>query len=156
MAANEFERIEVYLRNLETLKNYPQVKEERDSLAVEVPKLKEKIAQLKTQLETEISTKKGLSSRLTKTAAEAKELTSRLSEVEKELSSLREFKAKFAEGMELTLEEMRDQFLQAEKDEIERRVKECRGALEEDMRSRMPTLVHKSLIKVLKSSEWPP
>lgn len=156
MAANEFERMELYLQNLEALRYYPQVKEERDSLTVEASKLKEKVTQLKNQLKTETATKNELSSRLTKTVDEAKELTNRLNEAEKELSSLREFKAKFPEGGEITLEETRALFLDAEKGEIERRAQERFQGLEADVQAQMPALVKENLRQVLNSSEWPP
>lgn len=156
MAADEFQKIEAYLRDLEALKYYRQVKDERDSLAVEATQSKDRVAQLEAQLATEVAAKNDLSSLLTKTGDEAKELAGRLGEAEKELSSLREFKVKFSAGGELTLEEMRDQFLRAREEEIEKRVKEGLAALEEDMRSRMPTLVHENLIQILSSLEWPP
>ena len=152
MIKDEFKALEKYVKELEALRRYPRTKRERDCLATEVVQLKKKIA----ELGSEVSTNNELSSRLTKSEVEVRELASRLDDAQKELLSLKEFKVKFPDSGDLSLEEMRDQFLHAEEGEIERRVKECLAALEKDMRSRMPTLVHESLIQVLNGSEWPP
>jgi hypothetical protein len=57
---------------------------------------------------------------------------------------------------ELTLDEMRAQFLHAEEDEVEKKVKERLQVLKENIRRQMPNLVHKRLIRVLESPNWPP
>ncbi len=152
MIKDEFKVLEKYVKELEALRRYSRVKRERDCLATEVAQLKKKIA----ELGSEVSTNNELSSRLTKSEGEVRELASRLDDAQKELLSLKEFKVNFPDSGDLSLEEIRDQFLHAEEGEIERRVKECLAALEKDMRSRMPTLVHESLIQVLNGSEWPP
>jgi hypothetical protein len=149
---DEFKTLEKHVKELEALKHYPRVKKERDSLAMEVVQLKEKVA----ALESEVSTKNELSSQLSKREAEISELAGKLAEAEKELTSLRDFKVKLPDGVELTLDEMRARFLHAEEDEIERKVKERLIALEKDMENRMPTLVHERLIQLLKCPEWPP
>jgi DNA repair exonuclease SbcCD ATPase subunit len=149
---DEFKTLEKHIRELEALRHYPRVKKERDSLAMEVVQLKEKVA----ALESEVSTKNGLSSQLSKREAEINELAGKLAGAEKELASLRNFKVKLPDSTELTLDEMRAPFLHAEEDEIERRAKERLTALEKDMESRMPTLVHERLIQLLKCPEWPP
>jgi cell division septum initiation protein DivIVA len=155
MPKNEFKAMEKHVKELEALKHYRKVKQERDSLSVEATRLRERVAQLEEQLKSEISTKNELSSRLSKSEAEVKELSSRLDEAQKELSSLQEFKVKLPEGNGLTLNEMRIQFLGAQEDEIERRAKERFRELEKDIRSRMPALVRKRLTEVLRSSKWP-
>lgn len=152
MIKDELKTLEKHVKELEALRRYPRVRQERDSFAMEVVHLKEKVA----ELGSEVSTNNELSSRLTKSEVEVRELASRLDDAQKELLSLKEFKVKFPDSGDLSLEEMRDQFLHAEEGEIERRVKEGLAALEKDMRSRMPTLVHESLIQVLNGSEWPP
>jgi len=149
---DEFKILEKHVRELEALRHYPRVKKERDSLAMEVVQLKERVA----ALENEVSTQKGLSFQLSKREAEINELAGKLAEAEKELTSLRAFKVKLPDSAELTLDEMRARFLHAEEDEIERKVKERLTALEKDMESRMPGLVHKRLIQVLESPSWPP
>ena len=151
MIKNEFKTLEKHIRQLEALRCYPRVKQERDSLAIEVAQLKEKVA----VLESEVSTKNELSSQLSKREAEISELVGKLAEAGKELTSLRNFEVKLPDGGKLTLDEMRVQFLRAEEDEIERKVKEGLQALRKDMRRRMPGLVHKRLIQVLESPNWP-
>lgn len=152
MIKDEFKTLEKHVRELEALKHYPRVKKERDSLATEVAQLKERVA----ALESEISTKNELSSQLSKREAEINELAGKLAQAEKELASLRDFKVKLPDGAELTLDEMRAQFLHAEKDEIERKAKERLQTLKKNIRRRMPGLVHKRLIQALNSTEWPP
>ncbi len=155
MVANEFQKMEAYLRDLEALKYYSQVKEERDSLTAEATQLKEKVAKLEAQLKTEMHANGELSSGLTKTRGEVNELSGRLGEAEQELSSLRELRMKFPEGGELTLEEMRDQFLQAKVEEIERKAQERSQELERDIQSQMPSLVYGRLVEVLKQRGLP-
>ena len=152
MIEDEFKTLERYIKEFEALKQYPRVKKERDSLVVEVAQLKEKVA----GLEREASTKNELSSRLTKSEAEVKELAGRLDDAQKELSSLKEFKVKLRDSGELTLEKIRDELLHAEEDEIERRAEQRLAALEKDMLSRMPALVQERLVQLLKCPEWPP
>jgi len=149
---NEFKTLEKHIKELEALRRYPRVKQERDTLAIEVAHLKEKV----TVLESEVSTHNELSSQLSKREAEINELAGKLAEAGKELTSLKSFKVKLPDRAELTLDEMRAQFLQAGEDEIEKKVKERLQTLKKDIRRRMPNLVHKRLIQVLESPSWPP
>lgn len=155
MVQNEFQAIERYTGELEAVRHYRQLKEERESLVAEAAKLKKKVAELETQLKNQDSSIKSLSSHLVEKETEVRELTSHLDDLQQEVSSLRSFKLKLPDGGELTLEGMRDRFLRAEEDEIERRTRERLTALEKDIRRRMPTLVHKRLIQVLKQPSWP-
>lgn len=152
MIKDEFKTLEKHVKELEALKRYPQVKKGRDSLAMEVTQLKEKVA----ALESEVSTKNELSSQLSKREAEISELAGKLAETEKELASLRDFKVKLPDGAELTLEEMRARFLDIEEGEIKRKVKERLLKLGKNIRERIPGLVHKRLIQLLESPSWPP
>ena len=152
MIKNEFKTLEKHIKELEALRRYPRVKQERDSLAMEVVQLKEKVA----VLESEVSTHNELSSQLSKREAEINELAGKLAEARKELTSLKSFKVKLPDGAELTLDEMRSQFLHAEEDEIEKKVKERLQTLKKNIRRRMPGLVHKRLIQLLESPSWPP
>lgn len=152
MIKDEFKTLEKHVKELEALRHYPRVKKERDSLAMEVVQLKENVA----ALESEVSTKNGLSSQLSKRETEISELTGKLAETEKELASLRDFKVKLPDGAELTLEEMRTQFLHVEEGEIQRKVKERLLKLGRNIRERIPGLVHKRLIQLLESPSWPP
>jgi len=156
VAKNDFEAIEGYTKELEALCYYSQLKEERDLLAAEAARLKEKVAQLEAQLKREVSSVKALSPQLTEKEAEIKDITNHVDELQLEVSSLSSFKVKLFDGTELTLDEMRDQFLQAEEDEIDRKAKERLLVLEKDIRRRMPSLVQKRLIQVLKQPSWPP
>lgn len=156
MIKDELERLERYTKELEALKNYSQVKSEKDSLAEETAGLKDKVVQLQAQLKNEISVRKELSLQLSNSEAEVKELSMMLDEARKELSSLKDFKAKLPEGAVLGLDEVKTQFLKAEEEEIERRAKARLGELEKGLRSQMPALVHKKLIEVLRSPTWPP
>lgn len=152
----ELKRMEGYVKELEAIRHYPKVKERRDSLAAEAARLKEKVEELKGQLNTEVSRNNEVSSELSKKEAKIRELASGLDEARGELSSLTDFKVKLRNGDELTLEEMRTRFLQAEEDEMEKRVKERLKQLEKDIKREMPTLIHKRLIQLLRRSSWPP
>ena len=74
MIKDELKTLEKYMKELEALRHYPQVKQERDSLAAEVAQLKKKAA----ALESEVSTKNEASSQLSKREAEISELASKL------------------------------------------------------------------------------
>jgi len=149
---DEFKTLEKHVKELEALRRYPRVKQERDSLAMEVAQLKEKV----TVLESAVSTHNELSSQLSKRQVEINELAGKLAEAGKALTSLRNFKVRLPDVGELTLDEMRVQFLQAEEEEIERKVREHLQRVRKNIRRRMPGLVHKRLIQVLKSPSWPP
>ena len=152
MIKDEFKTLEKHVKELEALRRYPRVKQERDSLAMEVAQLKEKV----TVLESAVSTHNELSSQLSKRQVEINELAGKLAEAGKALTSLRNFKVRLPDVGELTLDEMRVQFLQAEEEEIERKVREHLQRVRKNIRRRMPGLVHKRLIQVLKSPSWPP
>lgn len=152
MIKDELKTLEKHVKELEALRRYPRVKQERDSLAMEVAHLKEKV----TVLESEVSTHNELSSQLNKREAEITEMAGKLAEVGKELTSLRNFKVKLPDGNELALDEMRAQFLQVEEEEVERKVREHLQRLRKNIRRRMPNLVHKRLMQVLESPSWPP
>lgn len=156
MIKDELESLKRYAKELEALKNYALVKGERDSLAKETAQLKDKLLQFQAQLESEVSVKKQLSLQLSNSEAKVRELSMRLDEARKELSSLRDFKVKLPEGTVLGLDEMRAQFLEAEEEEIEKKAKARLAELEKELRSQMPALVRKKLVEVLKLPTWPP
>jgi hypothetical protein len=149
---DEFNTLEKHIKQLEALRRYPRVKRERDSLAMEVVQLKEKVA----VLESELSTQKELSSASSKRQAEINELAGKLAEAGKELTSLRDFKVNLSDCAGLTLDEVRAQLLYAEEDEVDRKVKERLRKLRKNIQGRTPRLVHKRLIQVLESPGWPP
>ncbi len=151
-----FENLERYTRELEAVKNYAQVKEDRDSLAKEAGQLKGKLGHLEAQLKSEVRKKEELSLRLKKGEAAVKELSTKLDEIGKELSSLRNLSVKLPEGSALSLDEMKSQFLKAEEDEIEGRAKARLGELEKELHSQMPALVYQRLIEIIKHPGLPP
>jgi len=151
-----FENLERYTRELEAVKNYAQVKEDRDSLAKEAGQLKGKLGHLEAQLKSEVRKKEELSLRLDKSEAAVKELSTKLDEVAKELSSLQNLSVKLPEGSVLSLDEMKAQFLKVEEDEIEGRAKARLGELEKELHSQMPALVYQRLIEIIKHPGLPP
>ena len=155
MLKGELETIERYVQELESLRHYPRVKAERESLAAEAAQLKEKVNELIAGMESGVSTNQKLSSQLGKSESVVKELGRKLEQAQKELSSLRDFKSKVPEGGRLPLEKMKEKFLQAQEKEIEAKIKERMRGLERDFRSKMPALVQKELTRVLKGSNWP-
>ncbi len=156
MFKDGFENLERYNRELEAVKNYAQVKEDRDSLAKEAGQLKGKLGHLEAQLKSEVRKKEELSLRLKKGEAAVKELSTKLDEIGKELSSLRNLSVKLPEGSVLSLDEMKAQFLKAEEDEIEGRAKARLGELEKELHSQMPALVYQRLIEIIKHPGLPP
>ena len=156
MFKDGFENLERYTRELEAVKNYAQVKEDRDSLAKEAGQLKGKLGHLEVQLKSEVRKKEELSLRLDKSEAAVKELSTKLDEVAKELSSLQNLSVKLPEGSALSLDEMKSQLLKAEEDEIEGRAKVRLGELEKELHSQMPALVYQRLIEIIKHPGLPP
>ena len=156
MIKNELEKTDKYVQELEALQNYAQVKAERDSLASEAAHLKEEVEQLTARVETEASMRKKLSSQLKKNESETEELRSKLGKAEKERSSLKDFKVKLPTGSGLTLEQMKEQFLQAQAQEIEAKTKERLEVLEKERRRQMPNLIKKEFTRVLNIGNWPP
>lgn len=156
MIKDELGAIEAYVQELEALRNYPQVKAERDSLAVEVTKLKEKVGKLTTQITSETSRHKETLSELRKRKSEVEDLHAKLGRAERELASLKEFKAKLPAGGELSLERMKERFLRAEAKEIEAKAQARSEELEKERQSRMPVQVREELTRILSSPNWPP
>ena len=149
MIKDEFKSLERYTKELEALRNYTQVKGERDSLAEETAGLKDKVVQLQAQLESEVSVKKQLSLQLSNSEAKVRELSMRLDEARKELSSLRDFKVKLPEGTVLGLDEMRAQFLEAEEEEIEKKAKARLAELEKELRAGLTARSCEELLELL-------
>ena len=155
MIKDELDTVERYIRELEALRNYPQVKSEKDSLAAEITQLKEKVAQLTSQLMGATYMQKNTLSQLKKRESEVKDLNSKLNEAQRELSSLKDFKARLPGSSGLTLEKIRDQFLSAQAKEIEAKVSQRVKELTKEMHSRMPALIQEEFTKVLSSPNWP-
>jgi len=168
VASDHFKR---YFEQIEAVKNYHQVKKERDQLAEENPKLKQRISELTEtnddlakRLEGEVELRKRLDERLKSEAARAKRLESdvkklagRLESTLRELESLKAWKLEFAEGEKLTLEEAKEAFIQAHNDEVEKRSDERFKELKADYEARMPRLVQQRLLEILEKprDDWP-
>ena len=156
MIQNDFKRLESYTKDLEALRAYPRVKEERDSLVAKVTPLKREVAELNRQLRNETSTSKRLLSQLRRSERRLKRATSKLQRVEAELSALKGLKVKISDGQELSLDEMKKRFLRAEEREIKRRVNRRFEELKRNLESQMPGLVLGKLQEILKGDGWPP
>jgi hypothetical protein len=113
------EAIERYLQELEAIKNYTQVKLDKERLSQEVEELKVN-----------------------------------LSDALKEVSSLKESKAKLDDA-EMTLEEARLDFVRSQDAEIEKRMVDRFEKLKADYESQMPQLVYRRLCEIL-NQQWLP
>lgn len=123
---DELKTVEAFTKELESLRNYDQVKKERDKLAERCSKL-----------ETRIS-----------------ELDKRVRDLIGELASLKGFNVRFV-GKELTLEQAKVEFVRAYNDEIERRANEKFEVLKADFGNKMPKLVYNKLIEIVEKPPWP-
>jgi len=128
------EKIEQYIKDLDAIKYYDQVKAERDRLATRVKELEKEVSRLNGRLEEEKSIKEKLEGELKSKAKEIEELESRVQKLEVENSELRET-AKIVEGEKLTLPQLRELVAKAKSEEIEANAKR----LFEEYKSRWET-----------------
>jgi|GEM_PF-1879751 len=143
------ERLERYIRELEAIKFYPQVKEERNRLLAENSELKKKVQELEEK-------KKKLASELEKLGEEVAKLREERERALKELETLKQVRLRSQDGRELGLEEAREEFLRDMEAEVQRRVEEgCRAALSE-FEAQKPKLVYEELLRLLASPSPPP
>lgn len=163
------ENFKKYFEEIDALKNYDRVKKERDELAKEKPKLKDRISGLEENVEKQSNEIDGLNSRLKEEAkgradAEKKlkseskradDLGGRLKLTSEELDCLKSYKVKFVDGKELTVEETKEALVEAHNDEIEKRTGEKFQELKSGYEAKMPQLIHERLIEVLKKPLWP-
>jgi hypothetical protein len=142
------ERLEQYIRELEAIKFYPQVKEERDRLLLENSEFKERVQELEEKNGRLASELKGL-------RKEMAELREKQEKTLKELETLKQVRLRSRDGRELGLEETREEFLREMEAEIQRRVEEkCRTALSE-FEAQKPKLVYEELLRLLASPSPP-
>ncbi|MCK4405627.1 MAG: hypothetical protein KAV43_03880 [Hadesarchaea archaeon] len=87
-------------------------------------------------------------------AERCSKLETRVSELKGELASLKGFKIGFV-GKDLTLKQVRDEFLKAQELEIERRANEKFEVLKADLENKMPKLVYNKLIEIVEKPPWP-
>ncbi len=157
-----FESVEKYIRDLEALKQYPEVKRERGALAEENAVLKDKVAGLekevvdvKVEFARESERRKAAGDGLEVKASLAEKLEAELGGVSEELKALKDFEIKSTGGRNLTLEQAREEFLKAQESEIERRANEKFEVLKADLETKMPGLVHDKLVETLGKQPWP-
>jgi len=157
-----FEPVEKYINELEALKHYPEVKQQRDKLVEENAELKARVAGLekevvdvKAELAHESEERKVAEDGLNEKTSSAEKLGAEMDEVSRELKALKEFEFKSTRGMDLTLEQARDEFLKAQESEIEERASEKFDVLKADFETKIPGLVHDKLIKTLGKLPWP-
>lgn len=142
----EFETMEAYLRELEALKKYDEVKR----LNQEVSELKGVLSWVQAErdkLKEEMLVKH-------KAEEEAAKLKEALKQAQQEVSRLKETKA-VLKGGELTLEEAAREFLKSREAEIRLRVGKESEEARKDFEAKAPQLVYKKLIAILKEPEWP-
>jgi len=142
----ELKALEAYLKELNALKRYKQAE-----------RLKEELRQLKTRL-SELQAENG---RLKKelllnrnVKREACELKEALDRTQHELSMLREVKV-IISGEHLTLEEAAGEFVRAKEAEIRARVENESKVLQQKFEAKMPGLVYRKLLAILKEPQWP-
>lgn len=113
------ETVEKYLQELEAIKNYPEVKREKEELS-------HKLEELKVSLDNALE----------------------------EVSSLKRLKTNL-NGINMTLEGARLDFIRAQDAEIERRAADRFKKLKADYESKIPQLVYQRLRDILKQAWWP-
>jgi hypothetical protein len=156
------EAIERYIGEIEALKNYPMVKQQRDQLVNENAELKDRVSGLekevnglRAELGREVEGKKVAGEELKAEKALAEKLDAELGKVSKELGALKEFEFKSTSGRNLTLEQARIEFLKSQESEIKQIVDEKYGALKTNFEARMPELVYEKLIQTIGKPPWP-
>jgi hypothetical protein len=143
------ERLERHIRELEAIKFYPQVKEERNRLLAENSELRKKVQELEEE-------KKKLASELEELKEEVAKLREERERALKELGTLKQVRLRSQDGRELGLEEAREEFLRDMEAEVQRRVEErCRATFSE-FEAQKPKLVYEELLRLLASPSPPP
>lgn len=136
---DELKAMQAYLKELDALRRYDEVK----TLSQEVSELKAKLSEIRGErdrLKSEVLDSK-------KTKEEVRQLKEALEQAQEELSMLKEAKAILEKGT-ATLEEAAREFIKAKEAEISARV-------EREFESKAPKLVHQRLLATLKKPEWP-
>ena len=143
---DELKAFEAYVKELEALKKYDEVKR----LDQEVSKLKASLSEvqgerdkLKQELLVNMRAKE-----------EVCRLREALSRAEEEISMLKEAKV-FLKGGDLTLEEAAHEFLKGREAEIKDKVERESKTLQEKFETEVPELVYHKLLAILKETQWP-
>jgi len=143
---DELEAIEAYLKELDALKRYDEVK----MLSQEVSQLKAKVSEIRGErdrLESEV-----LDSN--KAKEEVRQLKEALDQAQEELSMLKEAKAILEKGT-ATLEEAAREFIRAKEVEIRARVEREFDGLKRDFEAKASRLIYQRLLAILEKPEWP-
>jgi len=165
MDMDELKKTERYFQRLTELENYPEVKRERDELKEENLRLKERVSELegkirdqageidglKATLEEELNRRREAEEKLEFETGRVKEFKAEIERLKKEIDSLRLYKLRFANGKELTLEQAKANFIEAQEEDIQRRFLD----LKSDYEARMPKLVQERLIGLLSKKPRP-
>lgn len=166
---DELKETERYFQRLTELENYPELKHERDELKEENLGLEERVSQLegkimdqageidglKATLGEELKRRKGAEEKLEFETDRVKELRTEIENLKKEIGSLRLYKLRFTNDKELTLEQAKAEFIEAQEEEIKNRTNERFLELKSDYEARMPKLVRERLIELLSKSPRP-
>jgi hypothetical protein len=143
---DEFKAMEAYLKELDALKRYDEVK----MLSQEVSELKAKLSEVlgdRDKLKKQMLDDK-------KAKEEVGRLKEALSRTQEELSLFKETKAVLNRGS-LTLEQAAEEFVKAKEAEIRARAEAEFKGLRKDFEVKMPRLVYQKLLAILKKPEWP-
>ena len=143
---DELKAFEAYVKELEALKKYDEVKrldQEVSELKASLSEVQGERDKLKQELLVNMKAKK-----------EACRLREALSRAEEELSMLKEAKV-FLKGGDLTLEEAAHEFLKGREAEIKDKVERESKTLQEEFETEVPELVYHKLLAILKETQWP-
>ena len=143
---DELKAFEAYVKELEALKKYDEVK-----------RLRQEVSELKASLSEVQGERDKLKQELLvnmKAKEEACRLREALSRAEEELSMLKEAKV-FLKGGDLTLEEAAHEFLKGREAEIKAKVERESEGLRKNFEARVPGLVYRKLLAILKKSDLP-
>jgi len=143
---DELKAFEAYVKELEALKKYDEVK-----------RLRQEVSELKASLSEVQGERDKLKQELLvnmKAKEEACRLREALSRAEEELSMLKEAKI-FLKGGDLTLEEAAHEFLKCREAEIKAKVERESEGLRKNFEARVPGLVYRKLLAILKKSDLP-
>jgi len=143
---DELKTMETYLKELEGLKKYDEVKRLNQEVSELTATLSEVQAE-RDKLKEELLVRQ-------QAEEEAYQLKEALSRAEEELSILKEAKA-VLKGGNLTLEEAAQEFIKAREAEIKARVERESEGLKKNFEARLPRLVYERLLAVLKEPMWP-
>lgn len=143
---DELKTMQAYVKELDALKRYDEVK----MLSQEVSELRAKLSQIqgeRDRLKSEVLDSK-------KAKEEVRQLKEALGQAQEELSMLKEAKAIFEKGT-ATLEEAAREFIRAKEAEIRARVAREFDELKRDFEAKASRLIYQRLLAILEKPEWP-